>query len=85
MKRSKGMFNSGLQKLARVSVMTGVALGITMFGAVDSQAGQYDGVKVKIMTFTGPQIAEPLQRRAPEFKKLTGAEIEVVTVPFSDL
>jgi multiple sugar transport system substrate-binding protein len=37
------------------------------------------------MTFTGPQIAEPLQRRAPEFEKLTGAKINVVTVPFSDL
>ena len=37
------------------------------------------------MTFTGPQIAEPLQRRAPDFKKLTGATINVVTVPFSDL
>ena len=37
------------------------------------------------MTFTGPQIAEPLQRRAPEFKALTGAEINVITVPFSDL
>ena len=37
------------------------------------------------MTFTGPQIAEPLQRRAPDFKELTGATINVVTVPFSDL
>ena len=37
------------------------------------------------MTFTGPQIAEPLQRRAPEFEKLTGAKINVITVPFSDL
>ena len=27
------------------------------------------------MTFTGPQIAEPLQRRAPDFEKLTGAKI----------
>lgn len=45
----------------------------------------YDGVTVNVMTFTGPQIAEPLQRRAPEFEKLTGAKINVVTVPFSDL
>ena len=37
------------------------------------------------MTFTGPQIAEPLQRRAPDFEKLTGAKINVITVPFSDL
>ena len=28
----------------------------------DAAAAKYDGVKVNIMTFTGPQIAEPLQR-----------------------
>ncbi len=48
-------------------------------------AGKYDDVSINILTFTGPQIAEPLQRRAPEFKKLTGATINVITVPFSDL
>jgi multiple sugar transport system substrate-binding protein len=48
-------------------------------------AAQFDGVTVNVMTFTGPQIAEPLQRRAPEFEKLTGAKVNVVTVPFSDL
>jgi multiple sugar transport system substrate-binding protein len=50
-----------------------------------AMAGKYDGVTVNVMTFTGPQIAEPLQRRAPDFKKLTGATINVITVPFSDL
>ncbi|HKJ61498.1 MAG TPA: extracellular solute-binding protein [Hyphomicrobiales bacterium] len=48
-------------------------------------AGQFDGVTVNVMTFTGPQIAEPLQRRGPDFEKLTGAKINVITVPFSDL
>jgi multiple sugar transport system substrate-binding protein len=46
---------------------------------------KYEGVSVNVVTFTGPQIAEPLQRRAPEFQKLTGATINVITVPFSDL
>src|SRR5947207_9470000 len=27
----------------------------------------FDGVTVNILTFTGPQIAEPLQRHGPEF------------------
>ena len=36
------------------------------------------------MTQTGA-IQEPLQRRAPEFEKLTGAKINVIAVPFSDL
>ncbi len=37
------------------------------------------------MTFTGPQIAEPLQRHAKEFEAATGAKVNVTTVPFSDL
>jgi multiple sugar transport system substrate-binding protein len=45
----------------------------------------HEGVSVNVVTFTGPQIAEPLQRRAPDFQKLTGATINVITVPFSDL
>ena len=63
-------------------------LGLCLVGAgVDrpATAGQFDGVTVNLMTFTGPQIAEPLQRRAPDFEKLTGAKVNVITVPFSDL
>jgi multiple sugar transport system substrate-binding protein len=48
-------------------------------------AERHKGVEVTVLTFTGPQIAEPLQRRAPDFNRLTGATIKVVTVPFSDL
>ncbi len=50
-----------------------------------AQDKMYDGVTVNVVTFTGPQIAEPLQRRAPDFEALTGAKVNVVTVPFSDL
>ncbi len=50
-----------------------------------AQTKPFQGVEVNIVTFTGPQIAEPLQRRAPDFEKLTGAKINVITVPFSDL
>src|SRR5213595_3290766 len=59
-----------------------VATGSGWAGAADKP---YDGVTVNVVTFTGPQIAEPLQRRAPDFGKLTGAKINVITVPFSDL
>src|SRR5262249_39946588 len=38
-----------------------------------------------ILTFTGPQIAEPLQRRAPDFEALTGAKVSVIIVPFNSL
>ncbi|HEV8488679.1 MAG TPA: extracellular solute-binding protein [Candidatus Limnocylindrales bacterium] len=46
---------------------------------------QFAGVEVNVLTFTGPQIAEPLQRHAPEFAALTGATINVTTVPFNEL
>jgi multiple sugar transport system substrate-binding protein len=46
---------------------------------------QFSGTTIRVVTFTGPQIAEPLQRRAPDFEKLTGAKVEIITVPFSDL
>ena len=49
-----------------------------------AKAGEFDGVTVNIMTQTGA-IEEPLQRRAPEFEKLTGAKINIIAVPFSDL
>lgn len=76
-------FASGLRRAAAVTTTSLCA--VAMAASTAFAAGKYDGVKVNIMTFTGPQIAEPLQRRAPEFKELTGAEINVVTVPFSDL
>jgi multiple sugar transport system substrate-binding protein len=63
-------------------VVFGSALGTTAGSAQDKL---FEGVTVNIMTFTGPQIAEPLQRRAPDFNALTGATINVITVPFSDL
>lgn len=45
----------------------------------------FEGVTVNILTFTGPQIAEPLQRRGPDFTALTGAKINVIVVPFNEL
>jgi multiple sugar transport system substrate-binding protein len=66
----------------------GMAVALSACGALGiagpAAAGKYDGVTVNVVTFTGPQIAEPLQRRAPDFQKLTGAKINVITVPFSD-
>jgi multiple sugar transport system substrate-binding protein len=51
----------------------------------EPEALPYEGVEINILTFTGPQIAEPLQRRGPDFEALTGAKVNVVVVPFSDL
>ena len=50
-----------------------------------SSSTNFSGTTIRVVTFTGPQIAEPLQRRAPDFEKLTGAKVQVITVPFADL
>jgi multiple sugar transport system substrate-binding protein len=65
-----------------ISAFAGTAFAlVTTHGA---QAGEFDGVTVNIMTQTGA-IQEPLARRAPEFEKMTGAKMNVIAVPFSDL
>ena len=63
-------------KTARVCVLA-ASTSVLALGAAHAQ--DFSGVSVNIMTFTGPQIAEPLQRRAPDFEAATGAEINVVT------
>jgi len=64
-----------------------VILALLVFAVMPAAAQDlpYAGVTVNLLTFTGPQVAEPLQRRAPDFEKLTGAKINIVTVPNSDL
>ena len=64
---------------------TAVAGAMFAFAALPARAaGEFDGVTVNVMTQTGA-IQEPLQRRAPEFEKMTGAKINIIAVPFSDL
>ena len=37
--------------------------------APEPEALPYEGVEINVLTFTGPQIAEPLQRRAPTSRR----------------
>jgi multiple sugar transport system substrate-binding protein len=76
------------RKMSRRLLPLATVLALALAGLMPGRpamAGEFDGVTVNLMTFTGPQIAEPLQRRAPDFEKLTGAKINIITVPFSDL
>src|SRR3954470_10551469 len=68
-----------------LSVLLASAAALLSGAAQAAGPRRFDGVDINVVTFTGPQIAEPLQRRAPDFEKLTGAKIHVITVPFSDL
>lgn len=53
-------------------------------GAEDASRFQ-SGLAVDVLTFSGPEIAEPLLRRAIEFRARTGVDVRVHTVPFRDL
>src|SRR5438034_2369077 len=69
-----------------LGLVVGVGLMAACASGSNTNSGQkFSGVTVRVVTFTGPQIAEPLQRRGPEFERLTGAKIAIITVPFSDL
>ncbi|XWX03457.1 extracellular solute-binding protein [Aggregatilineales bacterium SYSU G02658] len=68
-----------------LSAVLGAAVVANALTFAVAQDKPYAGVVIDVLTFTGPQIAEPLQRRAPDFAELTGATINVVTVPFGDL
>ena len=71
--------SSGLAAMAGLYMTAAVAVT-----GAQAQQPRFDGVTVNVMTQTGA-IQEPLQRRAPEFEKMTGAKINVIAVPFSDL
>ena len=46
---------------------------------------KFKGISVNILTFNGPQIAEPLQRRAPDWEQATGGHVNVVAVGFQTI
>lgn len=58
-------------------------------GAADRDAigtsQRFDGETITVLTREEPYISEPLKRRGPDFASLTGAKVNVVTVPYSDL
>src|SRR5207247_7126443 len=46
---------------------------------------KFAGVNINILTFNGPQVAEPLQRRAPDWEQLTGGHVNIVAVGFQTI
>ncbi len=68
-------------------VVTGVLMaGAALCGMASvSNAGEFDGVTVNIMTRPGKVIAQRLIDRGVEFKAATGATINVAEVPFAEL
>ncbi len=71
-----------LRKLIAAAVMAGTAAcGL----AATSQAGEFDGVTVNILTRPGYVIAGRLAERGKEFEAATGAKIVVTEVPFAEI
>lgn len=75
-----------------VIVLVLAACAAPVAPAGDGGASSGDGteaaasdITIEVLTFTGPQIAEPLQRRGAEFTDATGVNVNVTVVPFSDL
>ena len=61
------------------------ALGAAAFAPLAGAQMKHEGVTVNILTRPGPVIAGRLEQRGEEFKAMTGATINVATVPFADL
>ena len=76
-----------LEPMRRVASVLAIGAALALGGLVSAQtqSQRFDGVQINVLTFTGPQIAEPLRRRGKEFEQMTGAKVNVVVVPFSDL
>ncbi|MBA2380658.1 MAG: extracellular solute-binding protein [Chloroflexi bacterium] len=53
--------------------------------AAASPGTKFAGANVNILTFNGPQVAEPLQRRAPDWEQATGGHVNVVAVGFQTI
>jgi multiple sugar transport system substrate-binding protein len=82
-----------VSRLRFIASAVGLILVITACNAASpsggspkaSQGTKFKGVNVNILTFNGPQVAEPLQRRAPAWEQLTGGHANVVAVGFQTI
>ena len=78
-------FHSIAAAFVAVVVIAGCSSTATPSGSAPPKGTTYKDINVNILTFNGPQVAEPLQRRAPDFEQLTGAHVNVVAVSFGTL
>ncbi len=74
-----------MSKIKALVLFAGILLIVLPVFGVFAQDKPFEGVTVNIISFDGPQVTEPLLRRGPDFEELTGANIEVTTVPFAEL
>jgi multiple sugar transport system substrate-binding protein len=58
---------------------------IVGMGTTAAQDKPYAGVTVRVLSFVGPAVTEPILRRQADFEALTGAKLEITTVPNAEL
>ncbi|MEZ4672510.1 MAG: extracellular solute-binding protein [Anaerolineae bacterium] len=61
-----------------------VLLSISVMPAA-AQDKPFDGVTIRILSFVGPAVTEPILRRQPDFEAVSGAHLEITTVPNAEL
>jgi multiple sugar transport system substrate-binding protein len=68
-------------------VLGGAAVALCLaLGAGPAQAQKtHEGVEINLLTRPGPVIAGRLEERGKEFEAMTGARVNVSSVPFADL
>lgn len=71
-----------MKKILFVALLAVFALSLMPAAAQDKP---FDGVTIRILSFVGPAVTEPLLRRQPDFEALTGAKLEITTVPNAEL
>jgi multiple sugar transport system substrate-binding protein len=74
----KGLKTSVLLAILLISLIGGLGVSV-------AQDKPFEGVTVRVLSFVGPAVTEPILRRQPDFEALTGAKLEITTVPNADL
>jgi multiple sugar transport system substrate-binding protein len=59
--------------------------GLSALAPAAKAQKMYDGVEINLLTRPGPVIAGRLEERGLEYQEMTGAKVNVATVPFADL
>ena len=77
---------AGIGKMSAVSTVALLLAGSIGFGSGTAQAQKkFEGVEINLLTRPGPVIAGRLEERGREYQEMTGAKVNVATVPFADL
>ena len=76
-----------MKRQSALSAILGAAVlaGATALTPAAHAQKMYDGIEINLLTRPGPVIAGRLAERGIEYEEMTGAKINVATVPFADL